>query len=79
MAVKSKNKPKATSAVKEFVKIICEQMKLQGVSCADLADKAGVGKPYLYRVIKGEQVPSFDWAEKVGSVLGVKINFEKVP
>lgn len=74
-----RKKPKKVTVVEAFVEIVIEQMKLQGITRAQLASQAGVGKPYLYRVLNHEQVPSFDWAEKVGNVLGVKINFEKVP
>ena len=74
MTVKTPTTPKA-SVVEKFVELIIEQLKLQQVSRAQLAQKAGVGLPYLYRVLNGEQTPSFDWAEKVAAVLGITIDF----
>ena len=62
-----------TSAVDEFVTKLRNRMDTLRMTPRELAKRAGVGFPYLYRVIKGEQTPSLDWAAKVGSEVGLQI------
>ena len=76
MPAKTKASP-VGRVVKTFVDLVSEALEEQGMSRAELAQRANVGMPYLYRVLNGQQVPSFDWAEKVGRVLGISICFEK--
>lgn len=61
------------AAVEEFVTKLHKRMDLLGMTPRQLAKKAGVGFPYLYRVLKGEQTPSLDWAAKVGDKVGLEI------
>lgn len=63
--------------VDEFVKALKRRMDETGTSPTDLAKKAEVGRPYLYRVLSGEQSPSLDWAAKVGRAIGLKIRTVK--
>lgn len=60
----------------EFVSIVLKELDKKGMTRSELAAKAGVGRPYLYRVLNGEQTPSFDWAERVANVLGISIMFK---
>jgi predicted transcriptional regulator len=60
-------------AVEEFVTKLNDRMEALGITPAALAKKAKVGCPYLYRVLKGEQTPSIDWAAKVGKQVGLRI------
>lgn len=62
------------SAVEEFVTKLKLRMTELGIKPTDLAKKAKVGYPYLYRVLKGEQTPSLDWASRVGKKVGLKIS-----
>ena len=73
----SRNRKSRRSAVDEFIDIIIEQKERQGMTYTELARRAGVGLPYLHRVLAKEQTPSFRWAEKVAAVLGVEISFHK--
>lgn len=57
----------------DFISKLRSKMESRGLSVRDLAREAGVGYPYLYRVLKGEQNPSIDWMEKVGAEVGLKI------
>lgn len=57
----------------DFISKLRKRMDSRGLSVRDLATEAGVGYPYLYRVLKGEQNPSIDWMEKVGDKVGLKI------
>lgn len=63
--------------VDEFVKALKRRMQETGTNPTDLAKKAAVGRPYLYRVLSGEQSPSLDWAAKVGRAMGLKIRTVK--
>lgn len=63
--------------VEEFVSALKRRMDETGVNPTDLAKKAKVGRPYLYRVLSGEQSPSLDWAAKVGRAMGLKIRTMK--
>lgn len=66
------------TAVEEFINKLRGRMTAMGMSPVQLAEKAGVGYPYLYRVLKGEQTPSLDWAAKVGGKVGLRIVTEEV-
>lgn len=62
----------------EFVSKLQNRMDSLGMTPRDLAKKAGIGFPYLYRVLKGEQTPSLQWAAKVGGKVGLRIRTELV-
>ena len=49
------------------------EIERQHIALATLAADAEVGRPYLYRVLSGEQTPSLEWLAKVFSVLGLEI------
>lgn len=55
------------------VEVIRNQMSIQGLTPTTLAKKAGVGYPYLYRVLKHEQTPTIEWLEKVLGSLGISM------
>ncbi len=61
------------TAVDDFVDKLAARMKTLGISPRGLAEMAGVGFPYLYRVLKGEQTPSLEWAAKVGGCVDLEI------
>ncbi len=65
--------------VDEFIEILEQEMEAQGMSIRELARLAKVGRPYLHRVLAGQQVPSVGWALRVADVLGVEIIFSKTP
>lgn len=64
--------------MQEFVSKLKSQMTSLGMKPTELAAKARVGYPYLYRVLKGEQTPSLDWASRVGRCVGLKISTVEV-
>jgi DNA-binding phage protein len=66
-----------STAVNEFVRLVEKRIKETGISITELARQAGVGRPYLHRVLSGEQDPSLEWAEKVARPLGLKIKTVK--
>jgi DNA-binding phage protein len=67
------NQPRENSALSDFVVKVREKLAEKNMSIYQLAAKAEVGRPYLHRVLAGEQVPTIDWMERVGKILGIKI------
>jgi predicted transcriptional regulator len=57
----------------DFCDKLRERMDAKGLTPSELAAKAGVGMPYLYRVLKGEHVPTVDWMQKVGKHVGISV------
>ena len=67
------HQPSKVSALDDFVAKVRERLAKKGMSLYTLAHEAGVGRPYLHRVLAGEQTPTIEWMEKVGKVLGITI------
>ncbi len=57
----------------DFVAKLRKRLDEKGMSLHELAEKAGVGRPYLHRVLKGDQSPTIDWMVKVGRIVGISI------
>lgn len=57
----------------DFVTKVRAGLAQKNMSLYTLAERAGVGRPYLHRVLAGEQTPTIDWMVKVGKVLGITI------
>ena len=57
----------------DFVVKVRERLDKKKMSLYTLADLAGVGRPYLHRVLAGDQTPTIEWMVKVGKVLGITI------
>ncbi len=55
----------------QFLKIVRQQLAEQKLSVKDVAERAGISYPYLYRVLKGEQIPSMTIVERVAGALGI--------
>lgn len=69
----SVHQPNSGSALDDFVAKVRERLAKKNMSLYSLADEAGVGRPYLHRVLAGDQTPTIEWMEKVGKVLGITI------
>lgn len=61
------------SALDDFVGKVRSRLVEKGMSIHELASKAKVGRPYLHRVLAGDQTPTIEWMEKVGKHLGISI------
>lgn len=61
------------SLAEQIVAAIERAMQRQGVSPSDLARRAQVGRPYLYRVLAREQTPGLDWIERVAAALELTV------
>lgn len=79
MVIKIQGKRTRLTFMHAAVDIIRSEMESQGLSRAELARRAKIGRPYLYRVLEGSQTPTMDWLEKVFEALGVsiEISFQK--
>lgn len=60
-------------ALSDFVELVRKRIDRGDITISELATKAEVGRPYLHRVLSGDHVPTIDWMEKVGKVLGISI------
>ncbi len=56
-----------------FVSEVRKRLAHRGMTISELAEEAGVGRPYLHRVLAGEHTPTIEWMEKVGKRLGISI------
>ena len=61
--------------MQDLITTLRTEMERQGVSISALASQAGVGRPYLHRVLAGEQTPNVEWVQKVLDVLNCRITF----
>ena len=61
------------TAKSSFVTAVQKRLAAKDMTITDLAILAGVGRPYLHRVLAGEQNPTIEWMEKVGRKLGISI------
>ena len=65
--------------MQELIELIEARMQEDDMTCQELANEAGVGCAYLYRVLSGEQTPTLRWIEKVAETLGIEITFKITP
>lgn len=63
--------------VDQFITELRKAMDASGISASELARRAGVGRPYLHRVLSGDQNPSLDWVERVAKVLGMTVTIKR--
>jgi transcriptional regulator with XRE-family HTH domain len=69
----SKQLRKQPTAVEEFIEQVNARLDQTGMSISELARTAQVGRPYLHRILSGEQVPSLTIAEAIANAIGLKI------
>lgn len=75
MGVLQRNLPGFT--VDEFVAIIRSKAEKAGISITELAERAGVTRPYLHRVLARKQEPSLQKASQIAAAVGLSIAFRK--
>ena len=62
--------------MKDFQRILStnvDRLRSQGESMERIAKRAGVTRPYLYMILRGESVPTLDRAEQIARGLGFRI------
>ena len=59
--------------VNKFRTAVKKEIHRTEIPMTELAKKANVGRPYLYRVLSGEQDPSLKVAERIARALGLTI------
>lgn len=60
----------------QFVQIVRDTIDKRGLTVRQVADDAGIGYPYLYRVLKGEHSPTMDRAQKIADALGLSVTIK---
>lgn len=61
------------TAVEEFITKVRNAIVHKGWTIKQLAQEAGVGRPYLHRILSGEQEPSMKKAAQIGKPLGLTV------
>lgn len=61
------------AAVEEFITKVRNALDRKGWTIKELAKQAGVGRPYLHRILSGDQEPSLKKAEQIGAPLGLTL------
>lgn len=64
---------KQQSSVDEFIEHVRARIDETGITISDLARQSKVTRPYIHRILAGEQVPTLTVAEALAKVLGLKI------
>lgn len=59
--------------VNDFVAQVRARLRERNMTITDLAKKAKVTRPYIQRVLAGDQIPTLATAEKIGKPLGLKV------
>lgn len=67
------------SIVDTFIKAINAKVAAGEISMSELSRKAGVARPFLYRVLSGEQIPTMTIAEKIARAVGLAFNLKEIP
>jgi len=71
--VATASQPQKEKTVSTFVAEIRKRLVARDMTISELAELAEVGRPYIHRVLTGEQTPTVEWMEKVGKILGMSI------
>jgi transcriptional regulator with XRE-family HTH domain len=61
------------SAVTDFIEQVNSKLDESGMSISELARLSGVARPYIHRILSGEQVPSLTIAEAIAGALDLRI------
>lgn len=59
----------------QFLAIVRQQLIERNMTVRELAEKANMGYPYVYRLLKGEHSPTMDRAQKLADALGISLQF----
>ena len=68
--------PKVWSIVDEFQAKVRAKLAESGMSVIELSRRAKINRPYLYRVLSGDAVPSIRIAEQIASALGMQLSVD---
>jgi DNA-binding phage protein len=63
--------------VSQFIQTVESERIAKKMSVAELARRTEVARPYLHRVLSGQQKPSLEWAGDVAVGLGINVDFQK--
>jgi len=66
-------KGKGRPFVDEFVAVVKREIDSQQITMVELSRKANVNRPYLYRVLSGDNKPTLEVAERIAKALGLSL------
>jgi len=59
--------------VDQFLEAVKTALENKGLSIVALAEKTGLSRPYLSKVLSGKQKPSLDVADRIAKPLGLEV------
>lgn len=62
--------------MKEWVAAVKEAMEAQHISVAELAERSGCARGYMYRILSEEHVPTLTKAIAISRQLGMQFEFK---
>jgi transcriptional regulator with XRE-family HTH domain len=65
-------------AVNNFIEEVNARMLETGITISELARRAHVTRPYIHRILSGQQVPSLTIADAIAKALGLQITTTNV-
>lgn len=63
--------------VNEFVAKLAKKIEDDGWNVSELARKSGVARPYIYRILSGQHVPSLEVAYKLADAVGLQVTLSE--
>lgn len=67
------SKRRSLSSVDQFLQVVKAVMEAKGISIVALAEKSGLSRPYLSKVLSGHQKPSLEIADRIARPLGLEV------
>lgn len=61
---------KSLNLRQQFLRLVKQRMEQLGVTHQQLADRLGVSRPYVSRLLSGKHSPSADLMQRVAEALG---------
>lgn len=68
--------PKVWTIVEDFQAKVRKRLDESGMSVVELSRRAKINRPYLYRVLNGDAVPSLRIADQIATALGLEISVD---
>lgn len=69
--------PKVWTIVEDFQAKVRKRLNESGMSVVELSRRAKINRPYLYRVLNGDAVPSLRIADQIATALGLEISVDE--
>jgi transcriptional regulator with XRE-family HTH domain len=67
-----------SNIVEDFIQQVKTALNRTGMEVKTLADKSGVSRGYIHRLLAGEQNPSLEIAERIAAPLGLTVQTRRL-